>query len=205
MNGLSNQIFGIYSYIPVALLWNVSLIVGDVYSRRTFDKAMAKYDESWVGLPFSNFFDFPHFAETWAKRGVTMMEHRQYAESCIASSYKVLTVQREPSFWPNKDQVINKMLEKAEIPLPIPNNTVVQFDAQRPKFTAIYNFWKGGMRNKLLLLHVHRSLRPAQHLQRVIDAILGELPAHFMVAHIRLEGEMIWCQLHIYKYFIFES
>lgn len=190
MNGLSNQLFGIYSYVPVALLWNVSLIVGDVYSRDSFQNAMAKY-EGWNSLPFSSFFDFDHFQTTWIKRGVAVLELRQFEKACGFEKYQHLTVTREPAFWPNKDLVINQMLEQSEISLPIPDHTVLQFDALRPKFTAMYNYWKGGMRNKLLLLHVHRSLRPAKPIRQVVSAVLRELPNAFFVAHIRLEGKRV--------------
>ena len=190
MNGLSNQLFGIYSYVPVALLWNVSLIVGDVYSRDSFQNAMAKY-EGWNSMPFSSFFDFDHFQTTWLKRGLTVLELAQFEKACGFEKYQSLTVTREPAFWPNKDLVINQMLEKAEISLPLPDYTVLQFDALRPKFTAMYNYWKGGMRNKLLLLHVHRSLRPAKAIRDVVSAVLRELPNPFFVAHVRLEGKIV--------------
>lgn len=189
MNGLSNQLFGIYSYIPVAMLWNVSLIVGDVYSRDSFQNAMAKY-EGWNSMPFSSFFDFDHFQTTWIKRGIAVLEISQFEKACGFEKYQSLTVTREPAFWPNKDLVINQMLEKSEISLPVSDYTVLQFDALRPKFTAMYNFWKGGMRNKLLLLHVHRSLRPAKAIRRVVSAVLREVPNPFLVAHIRLEGKI---------------
>lgn len=187
MNGLSNQLFGIYSYVPVALLWNVSLVLGDVYSRDSFENAMGKY-EGWNSLPFSDFFDFTHFQESWAKRGLAVIELSTFNKSCVASAYKTFTIDREPHFWPNKDLVMNKMLDLSHIPLPVPDRSVLQFDALRPKFTAIYNFWKGGMKNKLLLLHVHRSVRPAVHIRRVVEAVMSELPRQFLVAHVRLEG-----------------
>eukprot|EP00598_Pedospumella_elongata_P011167 CAMPEP_0185016420 /NCGR_PEP_ID=MMETSP1098-20130426/100359_1 /TAXON_ID=89044 /ORGANISM="Spumella elongata, Strain CCAP 955/1" /LENGTH=405 /DNA_ID=CAMNT_0027545613 /DNA_START=240 /DNA_END=1457 /DNA_ORIENTATION=+ len=190
MNGLSNQLFGIYSYVPVALLWNMSLIVGDVYSRDSFQNAMAKY-EGWNSMPFSSFFDFDHFQTTWLKRGLAVLELAQFEKACGYEKYQSLTVTREPAFWPNKDLVINQMLEKAEISLPLPDYTVLQFDALRPKFTAMYNYWKGGMRNKLLLLHVHRSLRPAKAIRKVVSAVLRELPNPFFVAHVRLEGDFL--------------
>lgn len=197
MNGLSNQLFGIYSYVPVALLWNVSLVVGEVYSRSSFEKAMSKYDTDWSGWPFSSFFDFDHFSRTWAKRGLLTMERSQYDNSCLASRCNQLTVEREPHFWPNKDQIINRMLQLSNIPLPIPNNSVIQFDSLRPKFTGIYNFWKGGMHTKLLLLHVHRSIRPAKHIQTVVDAVLAQLPRKLLVAHVRLEGEPFFVSITI--------
>lgn len=187
MNGLSNQLFGIYSYVPVALLWNVSLILGDVYSRDSFQNAMSKYD-GWNSMPFSSFFDYEHFQTSWLKRGLAVLELSQFERACGLEKYQTLTVTREPAFWPNKDLVINQMLEKSEISLPLPEHTVVQFDALRPKFTAMYNYWKGGMRNKLLLLHVHRSVRPAKPIRSLVNALLQELPKPFFVAHVRLEG-----------------
>lgn len=114
-----------------------------------------------------------------------------YKHSCVPHTFTVRTVTRDPHFWPNKDAVINKMLEKSKIPLPIPENTVVKFDDRYPKFTALYNFWKGGLKNKMVLLRVHRSLRPARHIQSVIDAVRQRLPERYLVAHIRLEGDYL--------------
>lgn len=187
-NGLSNQLFGIYSYVPVALLWNVSLVVGEVFTRTSFENEVKKY-EGWLTLPFSAFFDWQHFSESWVRRGIAMTEIGTFNNSCTASKIPVSVVTREPHFWPNKDLVINKMLEKSSIPMPVPKNTILQFDPVYPKLTAMYNFWKGGLRNKILLLQVHRSVRPAPHLQRIIDAILATLPDVFYAAHVRLEGE----------------
>jgi hypothetical protein len=190
MNGLCNQMFGIYSYIPVARLWNASIVVGNVYSRPSFDIAMQKY-AGWNSIPFSTFFDYEHFATTWRKRGTDMILLDQYQQSCVKLRYTQYTITRDPHFWPNKDAVINAMLTKSAVPYPLPDHSVVQFDEKYPKFTALYNYWKGGLVNKLLLLRVHRSLRPAPALQRVIDAVLAVLPKTFHVAHLRLEGKTV--------------
>lgn len=194
MNGLCNQMFGIYSYIPVAMLWNTSLVIGDVYSRPSFDVEMAKF-EGWNSLPFTEFFDYDYFSTVWSRRGVSMILLSQYNASCVPQQFTVRTVTRDPHFWPNKDAVINKMLQKSSISLPIAENTVIKFDDMYPKFTALYNFWKGGLSTKMLLLRIHRSLRPAAHLQRIIDAVLHTLPKEFVVAHIRLEGKYRLCYL----------
>lgn len=190
MNGLSNQLFGIYSYVPVAILWNVSLVVGEVFTRTSFENEVKKY-EGWLSVPFSSFFDWQHFSSTWARRGIASIEVGAFNNSCTAQRIPTRVVTREPHFWPNKDLIINRMLEKSSIPIPVPKNTILQFDPVYPKLTAMYNFWKGGLRNKLLLLQVHRSIRPAPHLQRIIDAIVATLPGVFYVAHVRLEGTSV--------------
>jgi hypothetical protein len=187
MNGLSNQLFGIYSYVPVALLWNASLVVGSIYSRRSFTVEMGKY-EGWDAMPFSAFFDYEHFAMTWRRRGVDMIQREDYDSSCLRGAFAHYTVVRDPHFWPNKDAVLNQMLAKSSVPYPIPARSVVRFDDKYPKFTALYNYWKGGLKNKMLLLRVHRSLRPAASVQSVVDAVLSVLPRQFYVAHVRLEG-----------------
>jgi hypothetical protein len=147
--------------------------------------------EGWNTLPFSSFFDYEHFSMVWRRRGIDMILLDGYKHSCVPHTFTVRTVTRDPHFWPNKDAVINKMLEKSKIPLPIPENTVVKFDDRYPKFTALYNFWKGGLKNKMVLLRVHRSLRPARHIQNVIDAVRQRLPERYLVAHIRLEGDYL--------------
>ncbi len=56
--GLSNMLFGVYSYIPVALLYNVTgIIVGPMFSRRNFQQTYEEFVlEDFVELPFSYFF-----------------------------------------------------------------------------------------------------------------------------------------------------
>jgi hypothetical protein len=188
MNGLSNQLFGIYSYIPVAILWNVSMVVGPVYSRPSFKQEVQKY-KGWNAVPFSQFFDWNFFVESWLPMGVHMVEQNIFKRSCLIKSLEVKTVVREPHFWPNKDLIINQMLSKSSIPLPITEGSLIKFDEKYPKFTALYNYWKGGLKNKVLLIKVHNSLRPAANIQRLIDAMLVVLPKTFFAAHIRLEGK----------------
>jgi hypothetical protein len=189
MNGLSNQLFGTYSYAPVAMLWGVNLVVGDVYSRSSFEVKVKKY-EGWLEAPFSSFFDWQHFQRFWLERGLVTAQASEFHESC-AARMPVVEVLRVPHFYCQKDAVIMKMLTSTGLQHPIANHSLVlRFDSLRPKFTALYNFWKGGLRTKLLLLTVHRSLLPAPPLQAVASAMLAALPV-FIVAHLRLEADFL--------------
>jgi len=101
-------------------------------------------------------------------------------------------VERNPAFWCQKDQVLIRMLQRSGITYPLSDEKMVlQFDAVRPKFTGLYNFWKGGLKNKLQLLRVHRSLQPAEDMRLLVDLLLSNLPRDFFAVHVRLEGDYL--------------
>lgn len=79
--GLCNQLFGVFSYAPVALLYNASLIVGDMLTRLTFNRVYQA--SNFVRVPFSEFFNFEHFATYWQKnRGLIVVDKNDY-NNCL--------------------------------------------------------------------------------------------------------------------------
>ena len=78
-SGFCNQLFGIYSYVPLARLLNVGVIVGPVFSRKSFTMTYDEFLLNCIKLPFSAFFDVNHFAQYWAYKGVRVLDKRTYA------------------------------------------------------------------------------------------------------------------------------
>lgn len=65
-SGLCNQLTAVYAFIPFALSINASLIVGPMYSRLNFEVRYRVYTKQQnKQLPFSDFFDWKHFQDTW--------------------------------------------------------------------------------------------------------------------------------------------
>lgn len=190
INGLCNQILGIFSYVPVAILWDVNLVVGEMFSRSSFD-AVASNLENWKRVPFSTFFDWAHFSGFWLQHGLRTLEYHEYLRDCLNDQSTVVTIVKDPSFWPVKNSILMEMLAKSSVPFPIPPNKVLKLDDEHSKFTALFNYWKGGLKHKLLLLKVHNSLRPSPAVSRVLHALVGELPADFVSVHVRLEADYL--------------
>jgi hypothetical protein len=68
--GLSNQQFGIFSYIPFARMMKTNLIIGPVYSRRSFTTTFQGAVNSKIELPFSYLFDLNHYQRYWREKGL---------------------------------------------------------------------------------------------------------------------------------------
>ena len=193
INGLCNQILGIFSYVPVAILWDVNLVVGEMFSRSSFEAAASNL-ENWKRVPFSTFFDWAHFSRFWLQHGLRTMEFHEYLQhnNCSFNNQStVVTIVKDPSFWPVKNSILMEMLAKSSVPFPIPPNKVLKLDDEHSKFTALFNYWKGGLKHKLLLLKVHNSLRPSPAVSRVLHALVDELPADFVCVHVRLEADYL--------------
>jgi len=192
INGLCNQILGIFSYVPVALLWDVDLVVGEMFSRPSFQVAPSNH-EGWKRVPFSTFFDWMHFSTFWLQHGLRTVEYHEYLQDRYNTQSTMLTIVKDPSFWPVKNSILMEMLSKSSIPCPIPPDKVLKFDNEHSKFTALFNYWKGGLKHKLLLLKVHNSLKPSPAISRVLQALVDELPIgrDFMSVHVRLETDYL--------------
>lgn len=190
INGLCNQILGIFSYVPVAILWDVNLVVGEMFSRSSFDAAPSNL-ENWKRVPFSTFFDWAHFSRFWLQHGLRTVEYHEYVRDCFYDQSTMVTIVKDPSFWPVKNSILMEMLAKSSVPFPIPPDKVLKLDDEHSKFTALFNYWKGGLKHKLLLLKVHNSLRPSPTVSRVLHALMDELPADFVCVHVRLESDYL--------------
>ena len=75
--GLCNQLFGVFGFAPLAVMYNASLIVGPLVSRESFSSEYHK--AVWIDVPFSDFFDFEHFSNFWYKRhGLQVVDQTDY-------------------------------------------------------------------------------------------------------------------------------
>lgn len=207
MNGISNQLFGVYSFIPMAMIWNVSLIVSGIYTRRSFETKPQKY-VGWDLQPFGEYFDWEHFKRHWYEHAgivaVPLADH----EGCLTGGHwmrqgRLREVERFPVFYAQKQELLMKMLTRSNISYPVPPNTILQMDRTHSKLTAMFNYWRGGLATKMLLLEVHRSLKPAPFIRKRIDEMLRRSNlVHslseqgitgkgrtYIAVHIRLEGE----------------
>lgn len=187
-NGLCNQLFGVYSQVSAAFVFNTSLVVGDIYSRYSFENYTDR-KQNWLRIPFSSFFDWDHFSNIWTQRGLRVVQFRDH-EHYIANR-KVTVILREPKFGPNKEQVLFKMLAINKIPFPIPANTILAYSNETHKVTGLFNFWKGGMRVKRYRMVLHKSFLPSKEVRDVLGTMLRYLPNGYIAAHLRIEGDYL--------------
>ena len=200
--GLCNQLFGVYSYLAAAFYFNSSLIVGDIYSRTSFDLEWPLPRSAWTSLPFSSFFDWYHFSNYWKVRGVEMIEYRQY-EHCpeLPERLRPVPLIRYPPSWPFDFATKMKMLAFNNVSNPLPENIVINLISHQNfvTFGFLYEF-------PALLMDVYQSLQPAPLLSKFIRVIQqqlmvftntstyvnpidGQTRMPYIAAHLRIEND----------------
>ena len=183
--GLCNQLFGVYSYAPVALLYNASLIVTDMHSRHTFRDTWPIASSKWSQVPFSQMFNFEHFAGYWLdKYNLTFVDKNDY-RNCFNSS-NLLPLKRIPDFWPLDDSELLSLIKNVSIPPNTPSKDRIYYIDAEVGFTTLYNFHPRS--KQYLLKDVVHSLQPAPLIQSIINNLINSLPKTYVAAHFRLEG-----------------
>jgi hypothetical protein len=192
-SGLCNQLFGVFSYIPVAKLFNASgLVVGELYSRHGFDGA---HSRSWSKLPFSWFFDWEYFKSYWKNEGLDMIENTHF-NSCYghyhAEGYlnRVFPIKREPAFWPLQPDKLLELLPQSNVLVPIPQKSLLTVEGDN-HFSNLFWFFDPFDVNIPFAEKIYSSLQPSPMLEPYIQAILRYLPENFVSIHIRLENDFL--------------
>ena len=182
--GLCNQYFAVYSYLAAAFYFNSSIVLGGLYSRSSFELRWPLKKNEWIKLPFSAFFDLPYFTHFWKLRGVHVVEASQY-DHCPDDSLKVVKMIRYPEFWPYHYAVKMEMIRYNNLSIPLPENIMIEIVAPQKfvNFGNLFEFPK-------LLVDVHLSLQPSPLLHNYIALIVKHLPSDYIVAHLRLEGDI---------------
>lgn len=186
-SGLCNQIVSVFSFVPVAKLLGANVVVAPMFSRHTFEEHWPFPVINWSPVSFSLFYDWPYFQQYWRMHhNLTAIEQSSFEARCESGlqSNAVLNVTRNPVYGAANRAQIHRMLERSQVTLPLPPNSIVQISAQI-KFMTLYNFWS----EPELLLDVHRSLQPAAPLQKYIKTIIHALPSPLIVLHLRLEPD----------------
>lgn len=182
--GLCNQLFLVYGYVPLALLWNVSLIVNGMYSRHTFDLSFENlwksHEVSMSLLPFSDFFDWSHFSGYWKTNfNLTIVDAFSYTH-CISNKWKYQMIHRIFNTWPDNPK---HQLAFAGIRQPIPPNTILKF-FEGSAYISMYNYNLKDPVDQSLLFAVQQSLVPAETIRLAIEGLLDFLPDTFYAIHI---------------------
>eukprot|EP01036_Dinobryon_divergens_P028025 gene28025-36907_t len=201
IGGLCNQLFGVYSIIPMARLLHADgVVVGPMHSR--FDNYEVDYKEVQKrhrAVPFSSFFDWQHLKRFWAARNLTLLEWHVVPNHCLSPGPNIEMVKfKRPRFYSFSDAEIAQMAAKSGHPLPLPSpggpeaRQLVSVESEW-KMQAFYNNWQSPQHLERLL-EFHQSLRPSALLRHLVHRILAALPTHFWAAHIRLEGDAVLMQ-----------
>jgi hypothetical protein len=157
--GLCNQLFGIFSYIPFARLMKTNLIIGPVYSRRSFTTTFNEFIISKIELQFSYLFDLNHYQRYWKEKGIQIVESHTI-DKCLNRS-AILIAQR-PRFFSLSDSELMDMMKKSNIALPLVGKGTGIRVEENCRFTALYNHLQAGHSRQTI------SGSPNIHLQQVI-------------------------------------
>ena len=194
--GLSNMLFGVYSYIPVALLYNATgVIIGPMYSRRNFEQHYRNYQEfNHVALPFSYFFDINIFKSFWKKsHNLTIVELHEY-KHCLNLT-KFVNVKRR-DFFAQSDMKLLSYLNLSNIAVPIPLSLRYLKLDYKLKYIGLYQFWQN-QKTVNLFKAVHSSMKINETIKNVINIINSHLPKKYYSVHIRLEPDKYYEYSHV--------
>lgn len=140
--GFCNQLFGIFSFIPFVRLLNLTgLIIGPVYSRKSFTVTFEGFLRDFIELPFSYFFDIDFFKIYWSKRGLEIVE-RKSVDKCLNLSAAMIV--DRPRWLSFPDGQLMNMVKQSKIKIPIQENGIAVQLRGHHKFTALYNYLQSG-------------------------------------------------------------
>jgi hypothetical protein len=157
--GLCNQLFGIFSYIPFARLMKTNLIIGPVYSRRSFTTTFNEFINSNIELPFSYLFDLKYYQRYWKEKGIQIVESHTI-DRCLNRSAFLIT--QRPRFFSFSDSQLMDMMKKSNIALPLVGKGTGIRVEENCRFTALYNHLQAGLSRQIT------SGSTNTHLQQVL-------------------------------------
>ena len=192
--GLCNTLFMVYGQVPLALLFNASLVVSEMYSRRSFADSWGTFVEKPVTLPFSSFYDLRHFADYWRDRNNLTVIEVNGLKTCLHNQKVYDMDYTGPmDFEHNSDRGVMKKAEGSGISLPFNSSVRLLRIAYSINPWCYYNFWQSNEHLKLLKA-VHESLRPAKRLRELVDSFTRRFHqpnASYWAIHLRLEPDII--------------
>lgn len=194
--GFCNQLFGIFAYIPVALLLGSNLFVSSIFSRVSFSQTFRDFRNEFIELKFSEFFDFNFFIRFWNKREIRVVDF-EIVKRCHLSAY-FSSLKRKKWLSRNDDELLFWTRESG-LNLPLPSKAIVRV-VNNSGMIALYDFLQSGNaivlpsgeRNRHLksLADVYFSLRPAQHVAYIVDHVVRHLRVPFIGIHLRAERDV---------------
>ena len=151
ITGLCNQLFAVFSAVPVALVLNSSLLLGPMYSRKSFGLTHREFHlgkGNHRELPFSTFFDFQYFQDYWkAMKSLAVVESNwedknlSHCRNLKDQGYKYLTIYR-PRWRPYADYEFKDiLLNSSRIPSPIQPRAVLNVKSVMGMM-AMYDFYQ---------------------------------------------------------------
>lgn len=214
--GLCNSLFAVFSQVPIALLLKTSLVVSDMYSRKSFEDNWGDMQTNHIQLPFSAFFDLPYFSSYWRAHGNLTVIERQQVSGCYRRS-EITIIHEDPFHWnyhPLQCTFFNAIsclierwkqrdrcqemfdcsvledLRYSNLSVPLPAHARLVQLASDIRFHNYYTFWQDDQHARLLQ-KVYASLRPARPISERIESILASLGSSFIAVHLRLEGDVV--------------
>lgn len=159
--GFCNQLFGMYSSIPLARLIGTNIILGPMRTRKSFTAALSDTnDDMTVMLPYSSFFNISVHREHWARKNLQIVEYEKFVECVNLSAIVPLN---KPRFFSFSDKDLLSMVNTSKCSLPFSPGVGVEVVGGHG-MTSLYNHLQSGVntRNRHLrqLADIHRSFVP---------------------------------------------
>lgn len=196
VTGLCNQISAVYTFLPVAILFNVSLILAPLYSRSSFEITMREFDFATGGkivLPYHEMFDMPSFLTLSSQLSVSVVNQNESLSNCILSNDEwnnkyIHNVQRTRWRSSTHEQILD-MANKSGLfeRRAIQPHGIIRIKSVS-KMLGFYNFnWNT---SSDLLLQVHQAIKPNVVIQHTIDHFQQILSSTYWVIHVRSEPDV---------------
>ena len=168
--GFCNQLFGVFSTAPIAKLIGANLILGPLFSRRSFQTSYEDFTDNMVKLPYSAFFDVKHMRNFWHSRGVEIVQ-KMDVKACMNVN-SIVTIWK-PRFFSYSDAEIMQVIE-TNWTLPFPPGAGVLFTNEH-SMTAFYDHLQSG-RNLIIKGDEDVEDIPNKHLLQLGDMYNSLLP-----------------------------
>jgi hypothetical protein len=210
VTGLSNQIVTVYSFIPIATLYQAGLALGPVYSRSSFEITMKEYDKAPYGkveLHFSDLFDISPFRQLTQSMNISLFENTTQSEICLTNkSFEFAHIQYlQRMKWRSSNDaqlllmfntsqhLYQELLARNMTQLTCPHIIRIKSIS---KMLGMYDFYQyhtidNQSRRFQWLLHIHRHIQPAPMIQSRIQSIRQSFPREYIVIHIRAEADVL--------------
>ena len=203
VGGFTNQLFGIFSMVPTALLLNSSLIFCEVSTRHSFEHSWGEYSQKkHIWLPFHYFFDWNYFQSYWKKKRNLVIVQKHAVASCLKILHSNFTVIPKQQFFGHSDKMIIDLVQSVNISIPISSKYKLLTIGGETKMTAFYSYWQSP-RHLQLLHDMFESIRPNSTLQYLIDGIRSQLGNTYVAVHLRIEADKLnyeFLKKHDYDY-----
>lgn len=191
-SGLCNQLFGVLGFLPIANLFSLNIIVGNLFSRLSFRQDFHTLSQTAQPMPFSHFFDWDHYRDA-AKANHSqinqVVQEIDVNDACGAHFLGNRTLFVPKRFWPFSRKGLFEVLDTQNVTLPRPAGSVMRLGDD---LITTFQFNNPDNTPRSYLDQQFESLsRLNATLQFIYETIIQRLPSDYLAVHVRLEHDVL--------------